>query len=146
MSSRALTPFTARPEYSFVGASRTSSMGRCDPVPFESDDTDERITSDCWLRFPVYVRPNGERGFFDICVPSEGEVLTLSEADAYRLLCHTLIQRLPDIAFKEAVDALTGMCEFYRHTPSLPAPVSGRSTKARITGSYTAPVFPVTED
>ena len=123
-----------------------NSIGRCDPVPFDSDDPDEWTTSDGWIRFPVCDCPDGTRAFFDICIPGEDGVLSLSETDAYRLLCHALVQHLPELAFPEAVEALTGMYGFYRKSETLPAPPSRRSMKTRITGNYTAPVFPVLEE
>src|SRR5437763_15994995 len=127
MSSQALIPFTGRLDTSSVGVSRMNFIGRCDPVPFNSGEGDEGTTSNCWLRFPVSVRPDGEQAFFDVCIPGESRIFSLSETNAYRLLCHALVQHLPDTAFGEAVEALSGMYEFYRTTPMLPAPSVHRS-------------------
>lgn len=71
----------------------------------------------------------------------------LPEPVTVRLLCHALLQRLPDEALPEAVESLTGMYEFYAR-PRLPLPElpARPSVSARITGSYVAPVYPVTED
>ncbi len=123
-----------------------NSIGRCDPVQFNSDDVDEWTASDSWIRFPVCDSPDRMQAFFDVCIPGESGILSLSEMDAYRLLCHALVQHLPDMAFGEAVEALTGMYEFYRNSPTLPAPPSPRSVKARVTGSYTVPIYPILEE
>jgi hypothetical protein len=123
-----------------------NSIGRCDPVPFDIDDPDESIASDCWIRFPVCDGADGMQAFFDMFIPGESGILSLSETDTYRLLCHALVQHLPDIAFGEAFEALTGMYDFYRKSPMLPSPPSPLSTKARVTGSYAAPIFPVLEE
>jgi hypothetical protein len=47
----------------------------------------------------------------------------------YRLLCHTIIQQLPDTAFQEAVESLKDMWEFYAHTPKLPEPLPVATSK-----------------
>ena len=146
MSSRALTPFTAKPAFSSAGVSRTNSIGRCDPVPFDRADADESTVADCWIRFPVCDRAEGIQAFLDVCVPSDNGTLSLSEADACRLLCHALVQHLPAAAFGEAVEVLTGMYEFYRTLPALPALPSYRPFKAKVTGAYTVPTFPVLEE
>jgi hypothetical protein len=121
-------------------------MGRCDPVPFDSDDSEVWTGSNFWIRFPVCADPDGMQAFFDVCVPDESGTFSLSETDVYRLLCHVLVQRLPPAAFGEAVAALTGMYEFYRDSPALLSPPPPRSVKARVTGSYTAPVYPIMEE
>lgn len=82
-----------------------------------------------------------------MCVPSDSEVFTLSETDAYRLFCHIVVQLLPAGAFSEAVESLTQMFEFYREPPlALPAQAAPASVQAKVSGSYTAPVYPITED
>ncbi len=146
MSSHALTPFIGRPDSSFGGVSGTNFIGRCDPVRFDPDDLDEWTMPNQWFRFPVCDQPDGMQAFFDVCVPVEGGILSLSEAETCRLLCHTFVQHLPDLAFGEAVEALIGIYEFYRASPALPAPPTPRSIKSRVTGSYAAPVFPVLEE
>ncbi len=65
---------------------------------------------------------------------------------ACRLLCHTLVQRLPDGAFSEAVEVLADMFEFYRGQAALPLQHISNPIKATVAGSYTAPVFPVLEE
>lgn len=64
-----------------------------------------------------------------------------------RLLCHALLQRLPDEALSEAVQSLFDMNEFY-HLPQSVAPLSlpQKSIPVRITGSYMEPVYPITEE
>ena len=104
------------------------------------------MASDFWFRIPVCSHADGMEAFLDVCVPSESGSFVLSKAEAYRLFCHALVQQLPDAAFDEAVEALSGMYEFYQDSPMLPAPLSPQSLKARITGSYTAPVYPITEE
>ena len=86
------------------------------------------------------------QAYFDVRVAEKGGRLSLSEADLYRFYCHAVLQHLPDVAFGEAVEALNGMYEFYQDmVPVLPAPPP-QSVKARITGSYTAPVYPILEE
>ena len=146
MSSSALMSFTARPDSSFVGALPTNCIERCDPIQFDSDDSDESTDSDYWVRFPVCTHPDGMEAFFDVCIPSESEGMSLSPAATYRLLCHVLVQHLPDVAFAEAIESLKGMYEFYGDSPALLAPPPLLSVKAMVTGSYTAPVYPITEE
>lgn len=119
---------------------------RCDPVPFDADNVDNWTVPVHWFRFPVCDQPDGMQAFFDVCIPIEDGAASLSEGETCRLLCHTLVQNLPDIAFAEAVEALARMYEFYGSSPALPAPHSPQSVKATITGNYTAPVYPVSED
>jgi hypothetical protein len=123
-----------------------SFIGRCDPIPFDIEDPDEWDASDVWFRFPVCDHGEGMQAFLDMRIPGEGGVVSLAEADACRLLCHALVQQLPDEAFGEAVEALTGMYDFYRRAPTLPAPPCHPTMKARFSGSYTAPIFPVLEE
>jgi hypothetical protein len=71
----------------------------------------------------------------------------LPEPILNRLLCHGLLQRLPDEALSEAMELLCGMYEFYRRPPSqppaLPAPMS---IPVRMLPSVVRPVYPVTEE
>src|SRR5205807_1889515 len=71
----------------------------------------------------------------------------LPEPLILRLFCHALLGRLPNEALSEAVESLVGMYDHYRlpYTPPQPL-LPPRSVKARVTGSYVRPVFPVTEE
>jgi hypothetical protein len=64
-----------------------------------------------------------------------------------RLLCHGLVQRLPEDALPEAVESLSEMYKFYRQPflqqPVLPAPTS---IPVRMGPAIVRPVFPVTEE
>ncbi len=145
-SSLDLTLSTDRPETFSAGVSLVSYIGRCDPVPYDAGAEDS-TQSDHWFRFPVCEQPDAMHAYFDVFVPSDSEVFSLSETDAYRLFCHIVVQRLPDRAFAEAVESLTQMFEFYRESPRvLPAQAAPASVKAKVSGSYTAPVYPITED
>ena len=84
--------------------------------------------------------------FLDVCLPGQSAAFTLSETDMYRLLCHAIVQQLPDVAFQEAVESLTGMYSFYQNSPALLDSPPTPYVKAKITGSYVAPVYPVMED
>jgi hypothetical protein len=84
--------------------------------------------------------------FFDVCVPSEGQEGQLSQDAAYRLLCHVLVQHLPEAAFGEAFEALNGMYEFYQERPKRLTSLSISPVQASLTGTITAPVYPVSED
>lgn len=143
MSSRALTLFTDKPDFFSGGVSRMTSIERCDPLQFVAD---EPAGTDCWVRFPVCAHSDGMEAFFDVCIRGEFGTLALSEAETYRLLCHALVQGLPDAAFAEAVESLSGMYEFYRHESPRPAIQKSPSVEARVTGGYTAPVFSVGEE
>ena len=148
MSSPALTLYTDRPDYSSAGASKMIFIKPCDPTQFDFDDSDEQMATIHCFPFPNCSQTDGMEAFVGVCVPEDSEGFQLSEAQSSRLLCHFLVQQLPDLAFEEAVESLTGMYEFYRESPvallSPPPPI--QSVKARITGSYTAPVYPVTEE
>lgn len=66
-----------------------------------------------------------------------------------RTLCRSLLDRMPESGLDEAVESLARIVEFWRendaHVPS-PRPDPPRSVRARITGTYTAPVYPIPED
>lgn len=63
------------------------------------------------------------------------------------MICHALVQQLPETAFGEAVESLAGIREFYRDSPALLKAVHApMSIKAKVTGSFTAPILPVLED
>ena len=148
MSSNALTPLTDRPDSFSGGASRIDFTGRCDLVRFRwphiDDDPDAKSY---WFRFPLAHQPDCFSAFLDLYIHEPPEGVTLSETDADRLLCHLLLQRMPDEGLKEAIESLSGMCEFYRLPAGSPKPLPApKSVRARITGSYVAPVFPATEE
>src|SRR5437870_355782 len=105
MSSNTLMPFTGKPDYSSAGALPTNYIGQCDPIPFDSDDSGDWMELERWFRFPVCEHSENMQAYFDVRVAEKGGVLTLSEADMYRLYCHAMLQHLPDSAFREAVDA-----------------------------------------
>lgn len=147
MSSHALIPFTGKPDSSFGGVSRTNYIGPCDPISFDAFEPNEWTDAECWFRFPVSEYPAGTQAFFDVKVSEKDGVLSLSEADMCRLYCHAVLQQLPDRAFEEAVEVLNGMHEFYKNTPPLlPQPSPTKSLRAKITGHYTAPVYPIPEE
>src|SRR4051794_15527259 len=104
MSSHALTPFTNRLDSSSVDVSLTGYGVQCDPSTPEFEDQGEEAEPDRWLKFPVRVGPDGEHAYFAMCVPCEGGSVVLSEAALYRMVCHALVQRLPDEAFEKAVE------------------------------------------
>jgi hypothetical protein len=71
----------------------------------------------------------------------------LPEPILQRLLCHALLQLLPDEGLAEAVESLSDMYEFYRLPRYVPPPsLPQKSIPVRITGSYVEPVYPVTEE
>ncbi|MGH7173119.1 MAG: hypothetical protein ACRELF_00085 [Gemmataceae bacterium] len=79
-------------------------------------------------------------------VGTSGKV-DLPEPILNRLLCHGLLQRLPDDALSEAMESLFGMYEFYRlprYVP--PPPLPRKSIPVRMGPGYVRPVFPVTEE
>ena len=124
-----------------------SSIEQCYPLRFDSDDQSDQLDMVRCVTFPICSQSDGMQAFVGVCVPEEGEGLQLSEAQMSRLFCHFLVQQLPDRAFVEAVESLTGMYDFYRDSPpALPSPTPNQSVKVRITGSYTAPVYPITEE
>jgi hypothetical protein len=146
MSSHALTNFTLKPGSFFDGVSKMTSIGRCDPISFSVVDESEQSLTDCWIRFPI-ADSGGAVAFFDVCMPVGGDDFSLSETDTYRLLCHAMVQGLPEAAFGEAIESLVGMYDFYRDSNAIPAlPVPLNAARAKITGSYVSPVFPVLEE
>lgn len=71
----------------------------------------------------------------------------LPEPILKRLLCHALLQRLPDEGLDEAAESLFNMNEFYRlphYAP--PPPLLGKSLTVQMGPGYVRPVFPVTEE
>jgi len=98
------------------------------------------------VQFPV-CNPAGEvEACFGLSICEEDGAISLSESTAYKLYCHMLIQQLPVTAFKEAIESLAEIAEFYRDLPPPPAPILPKSVNARITGSYPAPVYAIEEE
>ncbi len=85
--------------------------------------------------------------FLGLCVPEYGEEFHMTNYETSRMVCHLVIQNLPDSAMGDAVESLKGMYEFYRDPP-LAIPVTARNppVKATVSRSYTAPVYPITEE
>jgi hypothetical protein len=65
-----------------------------------------------------------------------------------KLLCHVLVEQLPENGLAEAVESLTGIYEYYRDQPKYLPEVPARlpSISGRITGEYVRPVAPLTEE
>ena len=71
----------------------------------------------------------------------------LPEPILKRLLCHALVQLIPDEGLSEMMGSLSDMNVFYRLPRAVSPPaLPGRSIPVRITGSYVEPVYPVTEE
>lgn len=71
----------------------------------------------------------------------------LPEPILKRLVCHALVQRLPEEGLDEAVQSLIDMNEFYRLPPYVPPPALPRkSIPVRMGPGYVRPVFPVMEE
>lgn len=72
----------------------------------------------------------------EICHPYLPEEDAWSEADLNRLVCHLLVQQLPDEGLAEAVESLAEMCEFYARLPAphsaLPQPAASQPVKAKV--------------
>jgi hypothetical protein len=65
-----------------------------------------------------------------------------------RLLCHVLLDQIPDQGMQELLDIMSDLYEFYSsrteaYTPSLPEPPK---LKARVGKAIIRPVFPIIED
>lgn len=69
-----------------------------------------------------------------------------SEVAEQRQACLSLIEKLPIEALPELHESLVGMCDFYSSLASPQPAEPGVSIKARITGSYTEPVYPIEGD
>lgn len=84
-------------------------------------------------------------GFLHSIGTSDSE--ELSDSQLRRLLCHALLQRLPDEGLAEAMQSLADMNEFYRLPRFVPPqPLPQKSIPVRIGETILAPVYPVTED
>jgi hypothetical protein len=71
----------------------------------------------------------------------------LPEPILKRLLCHALLQRLPNEGLNEAVESLFHMNEFYRLPHYVPPPsLPRKSLTVQMGPGYVRPVFPVTEE
>jgi hypothetical protein len=147
MSSHALKTFTDMPGSFSDGVSQTNSTWPCDPFLPDEDELDRSGESTCWVRFPVCEHSGGMQAFFDVCLPSDGKAFSLSEPEMYRLLCHVLVQRLPDKAFEEAIESLSELHQFHTASviPSQSLPAS-RGIPGQVGATYVRPVFPVTDE
>lgn len=70
------------------------------------------------------------------------------EAHRVRVICHVLVDRLPNAALPELVESLGDMFRFYRdrlaHTAALAEPP--RQVRARVAASYDRPTFQIEEE
>lgn len=120
----------------------------CSHIKLDRDESEEGMTAFRCFPFSICSQPNEMQAFVGVCAPEDPDgSIQLSEAQTARLLCHFMVQRLPDAAFDETVETLAGMYDYYRESrPALPAPESTQSFSAVISGGYTEPVYPVSEE
>lgn len=84
--------------------------------------------------------------YFDVCVHDRNS-FAFSEIDAYRLLCHALIQSLPDAAMAEATESLSDLQDYKPLLPYASAfPKAGPSISAEIGPTIIRPIFPVVDE
>lgn len=75
-------------------------------------------------------------------------VIDLPPSLVARIVCHVLLEHLPERGLSEALESLVQMIEFYNsleQTPALPPPAAV-SKPVKIVGKYTRPEFHVMED
>jgi hypothetical protein len=101
-----------------------------------------------FLPTPPVTRMEGPKlivGFHIVGTTGEPE---LSEGDVKRLLCHVLIQHLPEEGLSEAFESLSDMYTFYL----MPAPPMktlaepAKTGRGRISEAVVRPVFPISEE
>lgn len=64
-----------------------------------------------------------------------------------RMLCHFMIDHLPDQALSELIESMADMHDFYEHRPPALQHLPERQyLPARVVDQYERPVFQVTED
>lgn len=147
MLSPVSTPYIDMLDYSSAGALQMSCIEPCYPLQFSADEPDDQAEAVRYFMFPLCSQSDGTHAFVGVCIPEVSSALELNNAQTSRLLCHFLVQHLPDLAFEEAIESLAGMYEFYRESPpELPAPLQNPSVKARVMETYTAPVYPISEE
>lgn len=146
MSSTALTPSTGTRGVFSAGASAIDFMKPCVPAPYLRFEPSAGELGQHWF-LPLLGQP-GEACFaLGLHLFGASDTTELPDSILKRLLCHVLLQRLPDEGLDEAVESLFQMNEFYRlprYVP--PAPLPRKSIPVRMGKSIIAPVFPVTED
>jgi hypothetical protein len=144
MSSSPSGGFIYECDFASAGESRANNIVRYGRVDFNADDSNE-LTVPLGVTCPTCDQPDDTLAFLEMIVPTDRD--TLSETECGRWLCHSLLQQLPESEMREAVETLTQMYEFHQDSrvPAAP-PASAGSIKARITRSYTAPVFPVPDE
>lgn len=94
------------------------------------------------IRVSTVERPRCVVGFHILGSTEDAEI---SEVDLNRLLCHALIQHLPDERLSEAFEDLSDMYTFSL-TTSKPLPLPTRTVKARVGKSVVRPVYPISDE
>jgi hypothetical protein len=122
-------------------------MRLCGPLPFFQVETCGGGRSGLHWFLPSPRAAQGSPVFFGIHRLGTGGAWEFSEAEAVRLLCHFLIERLDDQGLKEAVETLDGMVRFYETPVALPKPLPApQPVKMQMGEARIRPVFPVTEE
>lgn len=122
-------------------------MKPCVPVPSLRFEPDDQAVWGKHRLFPHLVQSGESLFVLGFHLFGTSGIAELPEPMVQRLLCHALIQRLPDEGLAEAMQSLTDTNEFYRLPRFvLPPLLPQKSIPVRITGSYVEPVYPVTED
>lgn len=66
---------------------------------------------------------------------------------AIRILCHALVDRLPEEAFRELLEALVSLYEYHQAPQYLPAlPPPPVSVEARLSRTYVRPTVEIEEE
>src|SRR4051794_28290763 len=132
------TSLTEKPDVSFVDASLTNSMRQWS------------LSLSPWLHEPALTvtlrnATHGGRVLHSITYWTADEVNpAIQPAVVIRILCHALIDRLPEASFLELLETLRNIYEFYQEpqcAPTLPAaPVS---VEAQLSRTYIRPAIEI---
>lgn len=122
-------------------------MRLCGPAPcfrFKTSGTGE--VGQHWI-FPILSQPGEALFALGLHLFGTSGAAELPEPILKRLLCHALLQRLPDEGLDEAAESLFHMNDFYRlprYVP--PPPLPQKSIPVQMGKAIVAPVYPVTEE
>lgn len=121
-------------------------MRPCGHAPFLRFEMSSGEPGQHWF-LPPLSQPSESLFALSFHLFGTADTTELPEAVLKRLLCHALLQWLPDEGLDEAAESLFHMNEFYRlprYVP--PPPLPRKSVPVRMGKAIIAPVYPVTEE
>jgi len=131
------TSFIEKQDAYFGGAFQTGSMRPWSPLLSANEPL-----------FQVTLHHSTHDGRIRNSIEYSGAADPATRAKALiRILCHVLVDRLPEAAIFELLESLRSIFEFYQEPPHLPAlPAHPTTFTAKFSGTYVRPTFEISEE